>query len=93
MDKEQTISIRLSNEEYTQIEEAAISCDMTMSGYIRHVVFSTDSAEVTAIKTKAMQHISRMCNTLNKLEHFIYDEGKNTYKELREDVKNLWNTF
>ena len=93
MDKTQMLSIRLTNEEYTQLEEASLSCDMTMSNYVRHVLFSTDSADVTAIKTKAMQHISRMCNTLNKLELFIYDEGKNTYKELREDVRNLWIMF
>ena len=93
MDKTQMLSIRLTNEEYNQLEEASLSCDMTMSNYVRHVLFSTDSAEVTAIKTKAMQRISRMCNTLNKLELFIYDEGKNTYKELREDVRNLWIMF
>ena len=93
MDKSQMISIRLKNEEYTQLEEAALSCDMTMSNYIRHVLFSTDSAEVTALKTKAIQQMSHMCNTLNRLELYIYDEGMNTYKKLREDVHDLWNMF
>lgn len=93
MDKTQMLSIRLTNEEYTQLEEASLSCDMTMSNYVRHVVFSTDSAEVTAIKTKAVQQISNMCNTLNRLELYIYDEGISTYKKLREDAYNLWNIF